>query len=59
MVKKNHELLIISKEGVVIRVAADEVATTGRSTQGVKIMNLKGDDRVIAIAKVVAGSESA
>lgn len=57
-VKKNHELMIISVEGVLIRVAADEVAVTGRATQGVKIMNIKGTDKVTAIAKVVAGSES-
>ena len=57
MVKKHHELLIISIEGVIIRVAADEIASTGRLTQGVRVMNIKGKDRVTAIARVVAGSE--
>ena len=57
MVKKHHELLIISIEGVVIRVAVDEIASTGRLTQGVRVMNIKGNDRVTAIARVVAGSE--
>jgi DNA gyrase subunit A len=54
MVKKHHELLIISIDGVIIRVAVDEIASTSRSTQGVRVMNIKGDDRVTAIARVVA-----
>ena len=56
MVKNNNELMIISNHGVIIRVPVDAIPVTGRSTQGVRVMKLKGKDTVTAIAKVVAGS---
>lgn len=47
-----HELMLISEEGVVIRVKATDISSLGRSTQGVKVMNVAGADRVSAIARV-------
>lgn len=52
VVQANHELMLISEEGVVIRVGADDISKLGRSTQGVKVMNVSGSDRVVAIARV-------
>ncbi len=54
MVMPSHELMIVSSEGIIIRLPADGISQTGRDTQGVKIMNLKKDDKVSAIARVVA-----
>jgi DNA gyrase subunit A len=51
-----HELMLISEEGVVIRVKAEDISKLGRSTQGVKVMNVADIDRVSAIARV-AGSK--
>ncbi len=50
-----HELMLISEEGVVIRVKADDISKLGRSTQGVKVMNVSETDRVSAIARVSGG----
>ncbi len=54
VVKSNQELLIVSTEGVVIRVSVEGIPLKGRPTQGVKVMNLKEDDSVAALAMMVA-----
>jgi len=59
IVGTNHELMLISEEGVVIRVKADDISKLGRSTQGVKVMNVFETDRVSAIARVSAGKKKA
>ena len=55
IVMPRHELMLISEEGVVIRVKANDISKLGRSTQGVKVMNVSSADRVSAIARVSAG----
>jgi len=57
MVLPQHELMLISEEGVVIRVSAKDISKLGRSTQGVKVMNVAETDRVSAIARVSAGKK--
>ena len=57
IVSPGHELMLISDEGVVIRVKAEDVSKLGRSTQGVKVMNVADSDRVSAIARVTAGKK--
>ena len=52
IVMPGHELMLISEEGVVIRVKAEDISQLGRSTQGVKVMNVGESDRVSAIARV-------
>jgi len=54
-----HELMLISEEGVVIRVKASDISKLGRSTQGVKVMNVSETDRVSAIARVSGGKKKA
>ncbi len=54
MVLIDHELMIISSEGVIIRVPVKSIPSTGRSTQGVRVMKLKKTDMVRAIARVVS-----
>lgn len=54
IVMPGHELMLISDEGVVIRVKAEDISQLGRSTQGVKVMNVGEADRVSAIARVSA-----
>ncbi|HLD02504.1 MAG TPA: DNA gyrase subunit A [Candidatus Nanoarchaeia archaeon] len=49
----DDELILISKKGIVIRVAAKDISSVGRNTQGVTIMRLDSDDKVIEVAKVV------
>ena len=57
IVQPQHELMLISEEGVVIRVKADDISKLGRSTQGVKVMNVAESDRVTAIARVSGGNK--
>jgi DNA gyrase subunit A len=57
IVSPAHELMLISEEGVVIRVKAEDVSKLGRSTQGVKVMNVSETDHVSAIARVSGGNK--
>ncbi len=59
VVAPQHELMIISEEGVVIRVKSNEISRLGRATQGVKVMNLTETDRVSAVARLVARKKKA
>jgi DNA gyrase subunit A len=47
------ELILISQEGKILRTPVDAFRVIGRSTQGVKIMDLGPDDRLVAAAKLV------
>ena len=59
VVGPQHELMIVSEEGVIIRVKVRDISKLGRSTQGVKVMNLADGDRVSAVARMVAGKKKA
>lgn len=48
----NHEMLMITSQGKIIRVKTENVRPIGRATQGVKIIDLGGSDTVCSIAKV-------
>jgi len=56
-VTDNDDLMIIKKSGVAIRLAISELRVMGRATQGVKLINLKDDDSIAAVAKVVKDDE--
>ena len=57
IINEKHEMMIVSEEGVVIRVKASDIALLSRATQGVKVMNVSADDRVVAVARVAAGKK--
>ena len=59
VVGPQHELMVVSEAGVVIRVKAMDVSKLGRSTQGVKVMNMAEDDRVSAVARMVVRKKKA
>ena len=52
IIHEDHELMLMSEEGIMIRVKAKDISLLGRSTQGVKVMNVGDSDRVSAIARV-------
>lgn len=54
LVHDDHDIMIITTEGVVIRISVDEISVIGRNTSGVKLMNIdqESDIRVASIAKV-------
>src|SRR5690554_3851853 len=51
-VTDNDDLMIINKSGIVIRIAVSELRVMGRATQGVRLINLKGDDAIASVTKV-------
>ncbi|MBP6005662.1 DNA gyrase subunit A [Candidatus Saccharibacteria bacterium] len=52
--EKHEEVMIITKNGVVIRLKLDSISRLGRATQGVKIMRLKEGDRIASLALIDA-----
>ncbi len=50
-------LMLITQEGKIIRIAVDGVRVSARSTQGVKLMDLDGEDRVVAVAKLAESED--
>ena len=59
VVREHHELVFISVGGMVQRTAAAGISQQGRSATGVRVMNLKDDDAVSAVALVVEGADEA
>ncbi len=57
VVNSNHEIMLISNEGIILRVPISGISSMGRNTQGVRIMNLKGKDNVSSIARVITGNK--
>ncbi len=53
-VQEHHEIMIITTEGIIIRLKVSDISTLGRNTSGVKLINIDGDSdvRVASIAKV-------
>ena len=51
-VTENDDIIFISKNGIIIRVPATDISVIGRNTQGVKIMKLEENDKVVAAVKV-------
>ena len=52
-VTDDDDLMIINKSGIAIRMAVKDLRVMGRATQGVKLINLKGNDSIAAVAKVM------
>ncbi len=58
VVRENHELMLQSRDGVVIRMRADEIQRYGRATQGVRVMNMREGDVVVAVARMVISADA-
>jgi len=56
-VEDDYELIVTSESGMVIRMPISDIREIGRATQGVRIMKIKSDDRVITVAKVMKSEE--
>ncbi len=52
-VQQGDELLLITQQGMILRMATDDVRAIGRATQGVTLINIEGDDKVVSIARLV------
>ncbi|MCM4160283.1 DNA gyrase subunit A [Antarcticibacterium flavum] len=56
-VTDNDDLMIINRSGLAIRMSVDNLRVMGRATQGVRLINLKGNDAIAAVAKVMQNEE--
>jgi DNA gyrase, A subunit len=56
-VETTDELMVTSKNGKMIRIRVDEIRVSGRNAMGVKIMDLRNDDKVTALERVMGGSD--
>ncbi|NLK37409.1 MAG: DNA gyrase subunit A [Epulopiscium sp.] len=52
MIEENEEIMLITSEGVIIRLRGREISTVGRVSQGVKLINLMENVKVVGIAKI-------
>jgi DNA gyrase subunit A len=56
-VQDADELLLITQQGMILRMQTNDVRAIGRATQGVRLIDIEGDDRVVSIAKLVERDE--
>ena len=56
-VQEADEVLLITQQGMILRMQTNDVRAIGRATQGVKLIDIEGDDRVVSIAKLVERDE--
>ena len=57
-VSDSDDLMIINKSGIAIRMSVEDLRVMGRATQGVKLINIKGNDSIAAVAKVMKDEDS-
>ncbi|MGF7186431.1 DNA gyrase subunit A [Desulfitispora alkaliphila] len=53
-VDEGDELLVVSAEGIIIRFEITDISRVGRTTQGVRLMKLSDNDKVVAVARIKA-----
>ncbi len=58
-VRPGQQLILVSREGIVMRTRADTISRTSRATQGVAVMNIEDGDALAAIAQIDLGDHSA
>ena len=56
-VLEGEDLMIINKSGIAIRLPIDDLRISGRATQGVRLINIKGKDSIAAVTKVMKEDE--
>ena len=52
MIDEKEELIMVTSDGVIIRIRAKDISTTSRVTQGVKLINVSDDVKVMSVAKI-------
>jgi DNA gyrase subunit A len=57
-VKQNDQMMIITKNGIVIRCPISGISVIGRNTQGVRLINLESDDKVVDVAHLAMEDEA-
>src|SRR5687767_10808619 len=58
-VHDDDELMLITQQGKILRMASKDIRTIGRATQGVKLIDIEGDDRAVSIARLAEKDDEA
>jgi DNA gyrase subunit A len=56
-VTEEDSLMLITSKGILLRMALDQLREIGRATQGVRLIRVEADDKVVAVAKLVGAKE--
>jgi len=56
-VQENDELLLITQQGMILRMPANDIRAIGRGTQGVRLIDIEADDKVVSVARLVEKEE--
>ena len=52
VINPDQEIMMITAAGLIIRTDVDQISQCGRNTQGVKLMTLNDDDKVVSLAAI-------
>jgi DNA gyrase subunit A len=56
-VHDGDELMLITQQGKILRMVTDDIRTIGRATQGVRLIEIEDDDRVVSVARLAEKEE--
>jgi len=56
-VQENDEILLITQQGMILRMPTNDVRAIGRATQGVRLIDIADDDKVVSVARLVEKEE--
>jgi DNA gyrase subunit A len=56
-VEEGDELLLITLQGMIIRMPTHDLRAIGRATQGVRLIEIEGEDRVVSVARLIEKEE--
>lgn len=54
---KEDEIMMINNQGIIIRIKTSDISVMGRSTQGVRLMKLEKNEKIISVTKVISEDE--
>ncbi|MCK5740536.1 DNA gyrase subunit A, partial [bacterium] len=57
-VRDSDDLMIISTGGIIMRQSIKKIRSMGRNTQGVRLINLKGEQKIADVAKIIKEDET-
>lgn len=57
-VNGSEDLMLITRQGMIVRTSVNQISTIGRNTQGVRVIKLREDDELISAAKIISEEEA-
>ena len=56
-VTDDDELMLITQQGKILRMASKDIRSIGRATQGVRLIEIEGEDRAVSIARLAESED--